>query len=231
MNTGDCSPGEEVHLTAISSKMDGPITENKNFDEQVTKKSKSDGNTAIRNYSMEEEVHLTNISINIAQKNHQEAIQAILVNYSTNQQIEFEELNCETEANQQRTYSQDHAGPNGQKQDLHSMEKQKIYMNLKQRDTRLSQDQNDQHGNTKSTTLEVIEVGSSSHFSFGAKPMDTIPSNRGQQRPGKSSQSNSSRNVVSLSSSDYHVNANAKGQKNGMLNDQEQGRGNMESQQ
>ncbi|KAH0778693.1 hypothetical protein KY290_005120 [Solanum tuberosum] len=65
------------------------------------------------------------------------------------------------------------------------MEQQNIEMKSKQRDARRSQDQNDQHENTKSTTLEVIEVESSSHFSFGIKPMDTMPSNGGQQRSGK----------------------------------------------
>ncbi|KAG5631448.1 hypothetical protein H5410_003165 [Solanum commersonii] len=140
----------------------------------------------------------------------------------------------------------------------YSMEEEKLSMNSKQGDTRLSQDQDDQHGNTKSTTLEVIEVVSSSHFSFGVKPSDTIPSNGGQQRAykitnyniefdqghrqehqaadnnspsknpseggtqaGKFSHPNLSRNVVSLSSSDDHVNASAKEQKNGMLNDLE----------
>ncbi|KAH0778696.1 hypothetical protein KY290_005123 [Solanum tuberosum] len=141
-------------------------------------------------------------------------------------------------------------------------------MNSKQGDTSLSQNQNDQHGNTKSTTLEVIEVESSSQFSFGVKPSDTIPSNGGQQRPGmntnyntqfdhdhrqelqaadnnsprknpreggtqagKFSHPNLDRNVVNLSSRDDHVTTSANGQKNDILNDLEQSRGNLESQQ
>ncbi|KAG5631341.1 hypothetical protein H5410_003058 [Solanum commersonii] len=71
---------------------------------------------------------------------------------------------------------------------------------------------------------------SSSHFSFGVKPTNTIPNNGGQQRPGKPSNSNSSRDVVSLSSSQEHLNVIAKGQKNIMLKDQEQDKGDTESQ-
>ncbi|KAG5631323.1 hypothetical protein H5410_003040 [Solanum commersonii] len=173
---------------------------------------------------MEEEVHLTNISINIAQEHLQEAIQ------------EVDELNDRTEADQQGTFSHDHVGPNGQQQDLQSREKQKLAMNLKQGDTRLSQDENDQPGNAKSTTLEVIEVESSSHFSFGIKPTSTLPSNGGEKRTCKTNNYNNEfdhghRTVVILSSSDDQMNVSAKGQKNGMLNDPEQGWGNFQSQQ
>ncbi|KAH0748241.1 hypothetical protein KY290_027473 [Solanum tuberosum] len=163
-----------------------------------------------------------------------------------------------TEAEQHGTYSQDHAGPNGKKQDQLLMEKQKINMRSKHGDTQMSPNQNDQHDNAGDTTLDVIEVESSSHFSFGVKPTDTLTSNEGQQRlgktnnytneinydqmqeqqarttnsqskksgeddtqAGKASQANSSRDAVSLSSSENHLNANAKGQKNVMLNDQE----------
>uniref|UniRef100_M1DZR1 Bifunctional endo-1,4-beta-xylanase xylA n=1 Tax=Solanum tuberosum TaxID=4113 RepID=M1DZR1_SOLTU len=268
LTTGDFSHVEEVHLTAISSKMDGSVAGNMNSGEQIAEKMNSDGGTATGNYSMEEEVHLTNIPINIPQDHHQDVIQASFDKSTTKQQVEVEELNGKTEANHQGTFSQDHEGPNGKKQDLQSMETQKLAMNSKQGDTSLSQDQNDQHGNTKSTTLEVIEVESSSQFSFGVKPSDTIPSNGGQQRPGmntnyntkfdhdhrqelqaadnnaprknpreggtqagKFSHPNLNRNVVNLSSRDDHVTASAKRQKNDILNDLEQSRGNLESQQ
>ncbi|KAH0674030.1 hypothetical protein KY290_026276 [Solanum tuberosum] len=36
LTIGVCSPGEEVHLTSISSKMDCPIVGDKNSDEQAT---------------------------------------------------------------------------------------------------------------------------------------------------------------------------------------------------
>lgn len=50
-------------------------------------------------------------------------------------------------------------------------------------------------------------------------------------QPGKSSQSNSNRKVVSLDSSEDHVDANTDGQRNVMLNDQEKSRGDIEPQQ
>jgi len=65
LTTGVYSPGEEIHLTTISSKMDGPITDDKNSDEQATEKSKGDGGSTRGNYSMDEDVQLTNLSINL----------------------------------------------------------------------------------------------------------------------------------------------------------------------
>ncbi|WMV30175.1 hypothetical protein MTR67_023560 [Solanum verrucosum] len=226
------SPGEEVHLTAISSIMVRPISGDKNSGEQTSEKLQGEGGATRGAYSMDEEVHHTNIPINIAQEHNQEEIQA---------------------------------SPNGQKQDQHSMEQQKIKMKSTHGDTRISQDLTDQQGNTKPTSLEVIEVESSSHFSFGVKPMDTRTSIGGKQivgkannytnkvdndymqeqqainnnsqrrnpsgdgtQAGKSSHSNACRDVVSLSSSDDYVNVNAKGQKNVVLNDQEHGRGDIE---
>ncbi|KAG5605823.1 hypothetical protein H5410_027315 [Solanum commersonii] len=164
-------------------------------EEQVAEKLKGDGGATRGNYSMDEE---------------------------------FEELNYRTEVGQQGTYSQDHACPNGQKQDQISMEKQKIGMKSKQGDTRRSQDQNDQQDNARSTTLDVIKVESSSHFSFGMQEQQARTTNSQSKKSsedgtqaGKSSQANFSRDVVSLSSSEDHLNVNAKGQKNVMLNDQE----------
>ncbi|KAG5606137.1 hypothetical protein H5410_027629 [Solanum commersonii] len=62
-STGDYSSGEEVHLTKISSKMDGPITDDKDSGDRAVKKLKLDGSTDKETFSMDEEVHLTNISI------------------------------------------------------------------------------------------------------------------------------------------------------------------------
>ncbi|KAG5585846.1 hypothetical protein H5410_046280 [Solanum commersonii] len=226
LTTGVYSPGEEVHLIAISSKMDGPIVGDMNFGE---------GDATRGNYSRDEEVHFTNLSINIAQEHSQEEIQVRLITSKINQHIELEELHGRTEAEQQGTYSQDYTGPN---------------------------DQNDQHENPKPTTLEVIEVESSSHFSFGIKPMDTMPNNGGHQgsgkavnyineanhdklqeqqainnnsqsksqggegsQAGKSPHSKTRSDAVSLSSSDDHVNINAKGKTTVILNNQKQDRG------
>ncbi|KAH0661516.1 hypothetical protein KY284_026447 [Solanum tuberosum] len=159
--------------------MDGPVTGDKNSDEQAVEKVKSDDGATQVNCSLDEEVHLTNISTNLVQEHSHNEIQASFINSTTNPQNEFEELNCRTEAEQQGTYSQYHAGPNGQTQDHNAMKEQKIEMELKQVATRTYQDQNDQHYNTGSANMEVIDVESSSHFSFGVKPMDTIPSNGG----------------------------------------------------
>ncbi|KAH0674031.1 hypothetical protein KY290_026277 [Solanum tuberosum] len=134
---------------------------------------------------MDEEVHLTNISIILDQKHSQDDIQASLIAPTAKQQIEVEALNCRTDAQQQGTYSQDHAGPNGQKYNQLPPEKQKMEMRSKNGDTRMDPDQNEQHDNAGDKTLEVIEVESSSHFSFGMKPMDTLTSNEGQKRPCK----------------------------------------------
>ncbi|KAG5631443.1 hypothetical protein H5410_003160 [Solanum commersonii] len=265
LNTRVYSPGEEVHLSVISSRINRPISGDKNSSEQATEKLQGEGGTARGTYSMDEEVHHTNISINIAQEHNQEEIQESLGNLATIRQVEVEELNCRTEAEQQGIFSQDHADPNGLKQNQHSMEQQKIATELNNGDTRTSQDLNDQHGNTNSTSLEVIEVESSSHFLFGVKPTDKRTSIGGQQRAGKAinytnevdndqmqeqqainnsspsrnlngddtqegkySQYNACRDVVSLSSTDNHVNISAKGQKNVVLNNQEQGRGDTE---
>uniref|UniRef100_M1DFN3 CG6004 n=1 Tax=Solanum tuberosum TaxID=4113 RepID=M1DFN3_SOLTU len=229
-STGDYSPDEEVYLTEISSKMDGPIAGDKESGDRTDNKLKCDG-APKGHFSTDEEVQLTNISINLAQEHIQKEIQASLGRITTNQQVELEELTYRPEAEQQGTYTQDHAGANGQKQDQHTIDEHGMEMQSKQRDKRIRMDQNDQHDNTKSTTLEVIDVESSSHFSFGVKPTETIPSNGGQQRPGKSSNSDSSRNAVSLSCSDGHVHANAKEQNIVNSNDQEQGREDNESQQ
>ncbi|KAG5595247.1 hypothetical protein H5410_036479 [Solanum commersonii] len=185
LTTGVCSPDEGVHLNAIPSKMDGPIVGDKNSNEQVAGKSKSDGHVIRGNYSMDEEVHLTNISNNSGQQHNQKEIQASLIASTAKQQTEVEQLNCSNEAEHQRTYSQDHAGPNGQKQDQLSTDKQKMKMKSKHGDRRLSPDSNDQHDKAGDTTVEVINVESSPQFSFGVKPTDTLASKEGQQRPGK----------------------------------------------
>ncbi|KAG5585252.1 hypothetical protein H5410_045686 [Solanum commersonii] len=112
LTTAVCSPGEGVHLNAISSKMDGPIIGDKNSDEQAVEKSKSDGDAIRGNYSMDEKVHLTNISTYLGEQHSQEEIQASLIGSTAKQQIVVEQLNCRNEAEHQRTYSQDHAGLN-----------------------------------------------------------------------------------------------------------------------
>ncbi|KAH0768928.1 hypothetical protein KY290_012909 [Solanum tuberosum] len=268
LTTGVYSPGREVPLTVILGKMDGPIVGDKNSDERTTGKSKNEGGATRVNYSLEEEVHLTNISSNLHQQYSQEENQADLIDSTAKQQVEFEEPNCRTEAETQGTHSQEHAGPNGQKQDQLSMEHQKMKIKEKHGDTRIGPDQNDHHDNAGDATLEVIEVESSSHFSFGVNHTNTPINTEGQQKSGKtinfttktnhvqmqeqqtrttSSQSkkstaedtqtgkysydNSSRDAVSLTSSEDQLNATEKGHKTVMLNDHELPRGDNESQQ
>uniref|UniRef100_M1DNV2 Bifunctional endo-1,4-beta-xylanase xylA n=1 Tax=Solanum tuberosum TaxID=4113 RepID=M1DNV2_SOLTU len=259
LTTGDCSPGEEVHLTAISSKMAGQIIGDMNSGEQPVA---GDDCATKSNCSLDEEIHLTNISTNLAQEHSEKEIQTSFLNSTINPQAEMDEFNRRTEEQQQVTLSQTQAGSNDQNQDHNATGTQKIVMESKQVDTPQYQDQNDQQDNTNYTNLEGIEVESSSHFSFGVKPMDTIPSNGEQQRTGKtpkynneldhdcmqkqqqtdstslsknpsaastqagkSSHSNSNRNVVNLSSSDVHVNDIANEQMNVMRNEQENRRG------
>ncbi|KAH0633257.1 hypothetical protein KY284_036043 [Solanum tuberosum] len=93
--------------------MDRPISGDKNSGEQATEKLQGEGGAARGTYSMAEEVHHANITINIAQEHNQDEIQASLVNLATSRQVEVEELNCRPKEEQQGTCSQDCAGPNG----------------------------------------------------------------------------------------------------------------------
>ncbi|XP_049366633.1 uncharacterized protein LOC125831499 [Solanum verrucosum] len=181
LTIGDCSPSEEVHLTEISSKMAGQITDDKNSGEPIVEDD--DGDIG-GNCSLDEEVHLTNISSNLAQEHSQNKIQTSFINSTTNPQIELEEPSCRIEEQQQETFFHDQARPNGQKQDHNAIGEQQIEMESTQIAMRVYQGKNDQLGNTSSTNLEVIDVENSSYFSFGVKPMDTTPNNGGQQRPG-----------------------------------------------
>ncbi|KAH0674038.1 hypothetical protein KY284_025125 [Solanum tuberosum] len=165
--------------------MDYPIVGDKNSDDQAAGKSKSDGDVTRRNYSMDEEVHRTNISTNFGQKHNQQEIPASLIDSTTKHQVETEELNCRNEQEHKGTDSQDQASPNGQKHDQRAQESQKLKMQSKYGDTRINPDQNEQQDKAGVTTLEVIEVESSSPFSFGVKPTDTLASKEGQHRPGK----------------------------------------------
>ncbi|KAG5606093.1 hypothetical protein H5410_027585 [Solanum commersonii] len=183
-----------------------------------------------------------------------------------NPQNELQELTCRIEEQQQETFFQDHTGPNGQTQDHNAIKQQQQAMEFPQVAMRKPQGQNDQQGKTRSTNLDVIDVENSSHFSFGVKLMDTIPSSVGHPRQGitpkytnelcqdyvqeqqqtnttppstnpsvessqagKSPHSNSSKNVVNLSSSDAHVNDN--GQRNILREEQDKGKGGTETQQ
>ncbi|KAH0665190.1 hypothetical protein KY285_026396 [Solanum tuberosum] len=65
------------------------------------------------------------------------------------------------------------------------MDEQGMEVQSEQGNNETRKSQNDQHDPTKLATLDVIDVESSSHLSFGVKAVDTTPSNTGQQRPSK----------------------------------------------
>lgn len=58
-------------------------------------------------------------------------------------------------------------------------------LNHKQGDTRIRPNQKNQQDNARSTAVEVIEVESLSHFSFGIKPTATTTNKGRQQGTGK----------------------------------------------
>jgi len=100
LSTRDYSPGEGVHLTAISSEIDGLIAGGENSGDRAVKKSKTDSGADKRTNSTDEEDHLTNLSMNLAQKHIQKEISSSLISANTNHQLEFEELLQEPEAEQ-----------------------------------------------------------------------------------------------------------------------------------
>ncbi|KAG5568614.1 hypothetical protein H5410_064365 [Solanum commersonii] len=91
-----------------------------NFGEQGVE---GDDDATGGNCSLDEEVHLTNISTNLAQQHSQNKIQTSFINSTANPQIELEELSSRVEEQQQEMFSQDQAGPNGQKQDHNAVGK------------------------------------------------------------------------------------------------------------
>ncbi|KAH0661511.1 hypothetical protein KY284_026442 [Solanum tuberosum] len=107
--------GALVITHQVMSKMDGPIAGDKEADDRAAEKTTGDGGDANGHYSSEEEIHLTNISINLGQEYTQKDIQASLERMTFTQQVELEEATYRAEANQQGNYVQDHAGANGQK--------------------------------------------------------------------------------------------------------------------
>ncbi|KAH0684401.1 hypothetical protein KY285_021903 [Solanum tuberosum] len=181
LTTGDCSLGDEVHLTAISREMASQITGDMNSGEQIVE---GDAGVTGGNCSLDEELHLTNISIKLAQDHSQTNIQTSFTKSAANSQIELEEHSCRLEEPQQQTSSHDQARPNDKKQDHNAIGKQQIEIEEAQVGTRNQQGQNDQLDNTSATNLEIMDVENSTHFSFGVNPVGIIPSNEGQQNPG-----------------------------------------------
>uniref|UniRef100_M1DS53 Uncharacterized protein n=1 Tax=Solanum tuberosum TaxID=4113 RepID=M1DS53_SOLTU len=134
--------------------------------------------------SLDEEVHLTNISTKLVQTYNQNKIPMNPLKSTTDSRTEPDEHSCRLEEQQHEVFSQDQAGPNGQKQGHNTLGNQQMEMEGPQATTRVPQRQHDHLAMTSSTNLEVIDVENSSHFSFGVKPVDRIPSNEGHLEPG-----------------------------------------------
>ncbi|KAG5580298.1 hypothetical protein H5410_050925 [Solanum commersonii] len=181
LTTGDCSHGEEVHLPSSSSKMAGQITGDKDSSGQAVA-GDDDANNG--DGSLDGEVYLTNISINLDQEPSQNELKTCILNSTTNPPNELQELTCRTEEQQQEKFRQDQARLKGQKYDYNVIKHHQNVIKSPQVTTREPQGQYDQQGKTGSTNLEVIDMEKSSQFSFGVKPRDTLPSSIGQPRTG-----------------------------------------------
>jgi len=160
LTTGDCSPGEEVRPIPSSSKMAGQITGDMKSSKQTVEDD--DGATG-GDCSLDEEVHLTNISTKLVQTYNQNKIPMSPLKSTTNSRTEPDEHSCKLEEQQHEVFSQDQAGPNGQKQGHNTLGNQQMEMEGPQATTRVPQRQHDHLDMTSSTNLEVIDVENSSH--------------------------------------------------------------------
>ncbi|KAH0736216.1 hypothetical protein KY290_011893 [Solanum tuberosum] len=231
--TGDCSLGDEVHLTTISSEMAGQITGDMNSGEQIVE---GDADDIGGNCSLDEELRLTNISTKLAQNHSQTNIQTGSTKSAANTQIENEEHSCRPEEPQQKNSFHGQARPKDQRQDHNAIGKQQIEKEEAQVDTRNQQGQNDQLDSTSATNLEIRDVENSSHFSFGVNPVGVIPSYEGHQNTGTTANEHQfpeqkTKCGQHAGSSDTSGNDSANGQKNVMREEQEIRRGATESQQ
>ncbi|KAH0737774.1 hypothetical protein KY290_036479 [Solanum tuberosum] len=148
--------------------------------------------------SLDEELHLTNISTKLAQEHSRINTQTNFTKSAVHPQIGFEEHNCRVEEQQQQTFSHDQAWPNGQKQNHNTLGKQQMEMEVTQAVKRVPQGQKDQLDTTSDTNLEVNNVENSVQFSFGVKPVDNIPSNGGQPDYGMNPKFNNELSQVSM---------------------------------
>ncbi|KAG5606156.1 hypothetical protein H5410_027648 [Solanum commersonii] len=111
-------------------------------------------------------IHLTNISTNLTQEQVQ-------VDIPVRMPKSVEQGNSHG-SNKKETPSHSHEDSNSQKQSP-----------LGINDQRVGKVQNDHLASTRKKAVEVVDVESSSQFSFGVEAIDTNPSNVVQQRPGK----------------------------------------------
>ncbi|KAH0679105.1 hypothetical protein KY284_020190 [Solanum tuberosum] len=155
-------------------------------------------------------------------------------------------------SNQKGTPSHNHEESNSRKQPQQVINVRDNEEQYNEQDQRARQAQNSHLVSTSNKVVEVVDVESSSQFSFGVKVVDTTPSNVVQLRPGttdkqhqvydnasnekgtqlgKSTNSNSGYNAVILSSSKGQVQMNAKGKHASSIIEQEQVRRDIKSHQ
>ncbi|KAG5580317.1 hypothetical protein H5410_050944 [Solanum commersonii] len=193
--------------------MDGPIVGDMDSGDRAVGKLKLGGGANKETYSTNEEVHPTNIPIDLTQEQTQKEIPASIVDITSNKQVELEELTYKTEAKQQGNYDHDQAGSRGHKQSQLTIEEQTMRIQSKKRDKEPRQGPNDQQDNKRNASLEAPTT----------KTQSKNPNEDGMQE-GKYTNSNHIRNVVSLSSSDSQMHGNAKGKEAAKWNEQEHGR-------
>ncbi|KAH0776722.1 hypothetical protein KY290_008133 [Solanum tuberosum] len=189
LNRGDYSPGEEVHLTAISSKMDARVAGGENSDGEDAMNKVFDGDMVQGCNSTGKMIHLINISNKLT---HEQVHEEILTRTGRFQPQQSHNHQPESAA-QSNGHSSNQEGPlvhnqeesNNQKsspQEMTGTDKEGQY---NEQDQRPGQGPNGQPDNTSKAAVEVIEVESSSQFSFGVQAVGTNPSNVIQQQPGK----------------------------------------------
>ncbi|KAH0712245.1 hypothetical protein KY289_008204 [Solanum tuberosum] len=194
LSSGDYSPDEEVHLTAISSQMDARIAGgedsgggdelNKEFVGDMVQGSNSSGKLT----------PITNISFNLTQEQVQEDTPAKIGNLQSQQAHKYQPESAAqgngSYSNPKGTSPHNHEESNNQKQSPPGKNATTSGEQGKKQDQRAGQGQNDQLDSTRRQAVEVIDVESSSQFSFGVQAADTNPSKLVQQRPGKEVPSN-----------------------------------------
>uniref|UniRef100_M1DSX6 Uncharacterized protein n=1 Tax=Solanum tuberosum TaxID=4113 RepID=M1DSX6_SOLTU len=189
LNSGDYSPGEEVHLTAISSKMDARVAGGENSDGEDAMNKILDGDMIQGCNSTGKLIHLINISNKLTHEQVQEEIPTRMGIFQSQQSHNHQPES----AAQSKGHSSNQEGPlvhnqeesNNQKSSPQEMTVTDKEGQYNEQDQRPGQGPNGQPDNTSKAAVEVIEVESSSQFSFGVQAVGTNPSNVLQQQPGK----------------------------------------------
>ncbi|KAH0716635.1 hypothetical protein KY285_012666 [Solanum tuberosum] len=189
LNSGDYSPDEEVHPTEMSRQMNARIAGGEKTDGGDELNEEFVGDMVQGSNSTGKLVHLTNISTNLTQEQVQEEIPTRMGGMQS-QQIHNHELESAAQRNshdsqQNGTFSRHQEESNNQKQSPQRMNATNNGEQGKEKDQQTGQSQNDQVDSTGKKAVDVIDVESSSQFSFGVQAADPNPSKVTQQRPGK----------------------------------------------